>query len=147
MALTIQTDGLKELIKQIEKLATPREIEEIDKKIIKECVEMAKKEVYSVMRVSKDVTKSGRKGSRTYIHSRNALTIKVSKKDGVIEGVLQVDDGKGNNPYFYTKFDEFEYGNSKMTPTKPFQKSFKKLRKSWEQIFEKHYNKMLETLN
>lgn len=149
MSVTIEITGLQELIRQAEALATPRELEETDKNAIKQCISMTKPEVSRAMRVSKDVRKSGRKGSRTYIHSRDAITtkIKISKKDGKIQGVVQVGDGKGNNPWFYTKFDEFEYGNSKYPPSKPWQRTFKKLRKQWEEIFIKEYEKLVEKLD
>lgn len=146
MAISIEVTGLAELIKQCEVLATPRELEETDKKAIKKCVDITKQQVESAMRVSKDVTKSGRKDSRTYTHSKDALITKITKKDGKIQGVIQVGDGKGNNPWFYTKFDEFDYGNSKYPPSKPWQNTFKKLRKQWEEIFIKEYEELVKKL-
>lgn len=146
MAMNIEITGLEELIRECEKLATPRELEITDKNAIKQCVDVAKTEVSRVMRVSKDVTKSGRKGSRSYIHSKDVLSTKITKKDGKIQGKVQIDDGKGNNPWFYSKFDEFEYGNSKYPPSKPWQNTFKKLRKQWEEIFLKEYEKLIEKL-
>lgn len=146
MSVSIEITGLNELIKQFEALATPKELEEVDKKSIKQCLGITKTEVQELMRESKDVSKSGRKGSRTYRHSKDVLTTRTSKKNGVIQGVVQVGDGKGNNPWFYTNFDEFEYGSSKYPPSKPWQRTFKKLRKQWQEIFTENYTKLIEKL-
>lgn len=146
MAVTIEVTGLDELIKECERLATPRELDAVNQKAIKQCLDITKPQVENAMRVSKDVTKSGRKGSKSYTHSKDALTTKISKKDGKVQGIIQVGDGKGNNPWFYTKFDEFDYGNSKYPPSKPWQRTFKKLRKQWEEIFVKEYEELVKRL-
>lgn len=146
MAVNIEVKGLDELIKQVESLATPRELEEAEKKAIKKCIGIAKPEVEKSMRTSKDVTKSGRKGSRTYTHSKDNLTTKISRKDGKVQGIIQVSDGKSNNPWYYTRFDEFDYGNTKYSPSKPWQKTFKKLRRQWTEIFKDEYEKLVKKL-
>lgn len=146
MPIQVEVTGLDELIKECEKLSTPKELEEADKKAIKRCINITKPVIESAMRKSSDVTKSGREGSRSYIHSKDALTSKISKKNGQIEGVIQVGDGKGDNAWYYTKFDEFDYGNSKYPPSKPWQRTFKKLRKEWENIFIEEYEKLIKRL-
>lgn len=145
--MNIQIIGLDELIKQAEKIATARELETTDRKAIKECVEGAKSLVKGKTRVSTNVMKSGRKGSRTGIHYRDVIKTKIGKKDGKAIGYVQVDDGKSNNPWFYSRFDEFDYGNSKYPPNKPFQRAFKEQRKQWDEIFKKHYEQLIKKLN
>ncbi|WP_251861966.1 HK97-gp10 family putative phage morphogenesis protein [Clostridium sp. Marseille-Q2269] len=143
----IGVNGLDELIKQAEELATGRELEATDRKAIKECIDNAKPIVESTARVSTDVMKSGRKGSRTGIHYKDVIKTKVGKKDGKVIGYVQVDDGKSNNSWFYSRFDEFDYGNSKYPPNKPFQKAFKGQRKKWDEIFKKYYEQLIKKLN
>lgn len=143
--MKIVVEGLEELIKQAEQLATPRELEEVDKKAIKECIEMTKKEVAIIMRKSTDVSKSIYKKQRTFIHSSDKVTTKIYKTKGKIIGFVQVDDGSRKSPWYYTKYDEF--GGSNYPPTMPFQRTFKKLRATWEEIFYKYYNELVEKLN
>lgn len=144
---TIEVDGLKEIIAECEKLATPRELMKVDRKAIKECLDLAEKEVYKVIPVSENVAHSGRKGSRSYMHSRDWLHVEISRKKDSIVGTLQIANGKGDNSWFYSKFYEFAYGNSKYPPSQPFQKSFKKLYPVWEKIFLQEYDKLVEKLN
>lgn len=142
--ITIEVTGLKELIKECEKLATPKELEEADKRALKRIGKSAKNDLLKVMPKSKDVSKSGRKGSRTYSHSADNIPIKIKKENGKLTVMIGWDKGD-NSPYFYTKFIEF--GTSKMPPLAPFKKIFIRQRKEWDKIFEEEYIKLLEKLN
>lgn len=146
MAITVEVEGLNELIEQCQTLATPRELEATDKKAIQQCLDETMPIVREMMRVSEDVRKSGWNGNKTYTHARDSLNKRISKKNGSLVGEILIDDGKSNNPHSYYNFDEFLYGNSKYQPSKPFQRAFIKLRKEWDKIFEDEYNKLLEEL-
>ncbi|WP_207752935.1 HK97-gp10 family putative phage morphogenesis protein [Clostridium yunnanense] len=141
--VSIEVTGLKELIKQVEQLATSRELEEADKKALKRCGDLAKTEVQKIMPKSQDVSKSGRKGSRTFKHAADNIPIKLKKVDGQLTVIVGWEKGS-NDAYFYSKFVEF--GSSKMPPSAPFKRTFIRERKEWDKIFEEEYNKLLEKL-
>lgn len=143
MSVSIEVTGLKELIKQAEILATPRELEIADQKALKRIGDVVQKAVAKNMPKSKDVSKSGRKGSRTFKHAADNIPVKLIKKDSRLCIVIGWDKGD-NSPYFYNKFIEF--GTSKMPPLAPFKRTFIKQRKEWDKIFQEEYEKLIEKL-
>lgn len=144
--IEIKSEGLKEIIRELERIATPKEIEETDKKAFKRCGQLAHDEVAKLMPRSKNVAKSGRKGSRTYQHAADNIPVKIKNIGGKL-GVVIGWDKSANDPYFYVKFIEFEFGSSKKQPVAPFKKTFIKQRSKWDKIFEEEYNKLFERLN
>lgn len=144
MAVSIEIIGLNELIKECERLSTTRELEQADKKALNRIGISAQREVSRVMPRSKDVTKSGRKGSRTFKHSGDNVPVKVKKQDGRLIVVVGWDKGD-ISPYFYTKF--IEWGTSKLAPKAPFKKTFIKKRGEHIKIFMEEYEKLVEKLS
>lgn len=144
MGVTMEFEGLTDLIKECEKLGTPRELEEAERKALKRCGDLAKAEVTGKMARSSDVSKSGRRGSRTFQHSADNVPMKIKKIGGGLSIVIGWDKGD-NSPYFYNKFIEF--GTSKMPPQAPFKKVFTRQRQQWTKIFIEEYEKLLERLN
>lgn len=145
--MDLRVTGLDELIRQAEQIATEKDLEEVDKMAIKECLEDVEPLVKSGARTSRDVMKSGRKGSRSGIHYKNAIKTKLSRFKGKAVGYVHVGNGKGNNKWFYSKWDEFNYGTSQYPPNQPFRKAFKKKRKEWDEIFKKQYEQLINRLN
>lgn len=143
MSVNIEITGLDELIKQVEEAATPREIEKADRKALKRCGDMSKYEVALAFPRSKDVTKSGRAGSRTYQHAGDNVPMVIKKKDGKLMVVVGWEKSD-NSPYFYSKFIEF--GTTRMPPIAPFKRTFIKLRKYWDEIFKEEYEKLIEKI-
>lgn len=142
--MDIEVTGLRELIKQCEEIATPRELETTDKLALKKCSNLAEKEVEKLIPVSKDVSKSGRKGSRTFQHAKDNVPIKIKNVGGKMMAIIGWEKSD-NSPYFYMKFIEF--GTSKMPPQAPFKKVFIKQRGKWDEIFIEEYEKLVEKLN
>lgn len=141
--IKVEVAGLDELIRECEKVATPLEMEEVNKRALKRCGELVGSGLNSAMPRSKDVTKSGRKGSRTYLHSADNVPMSIKKQNGQL--VLYAGWSKGDiSPYYYTKFIEF--GSSKMPPLAPFKKTFIKQRKEWDAIFLEEYEKLIEKI-
>ena len=139
----ISFDGLDELIKNMEKASSQVEIDKVNKKALKECGELAKASVTGDLPRSKDVSKSGRKGSRTYDHMANNVPVKFKTLNGkkyIVVGWEKSD----NSPYFYNKF--IEWGSSKHEPQFIFQKTFKKQIKQYNKIFKKHYEEFIKIL-
>lgn len=143
--MNIEVKGVKELIKQCENIATPREIDITDKKALKKCSDLAENEVKKLLPTSDDVSKSGKKGSRTFQHAKDNIPVKIKLVNGKLTAVVGWEKSN-NDPYFYVKFIEFEFGNSKYPPIAPFKKVFIKQRGQWTKIFEEEYNKLLENL-
>lgn len=144
MSIEFEFSDFIKLQKQANELATGRELEKAEQKALEIIKSMAVEELKRVMPVSKNVGQSGRKGSRTFTHSKNALPVAIKKVKGKKE--LQIGWlGKGDTgDYWYVKFTEFEFGNSKYKPTAPFRKTFTKQAKKWYEIFTQEYQKLVD---
>ena len=119
MADTIEFEvqGLDELMANFEKLAGEEYLKEALDKVLRNIAQEVKGFANVKMHRSKDVTKSGRKGSRTYEHAADNIPVKISGKNGYYKadiGWLKSD----TSPYFYEKFEE--YGTSKHAPHPTF---------------------------
>lgn len=141
--LNFETKGIEELIKRVEQLATPRELEKADRAALKRCGEIAHNTVQKLHPRSKNVSKSGRKGSRTFSHAADNIPVKVKRKNGKLYVLIGWDKGD-NTAYFYEKFVEF--GSSQVLPKAPFKKAFSRTRKQLDKIFEEEYTKLFESL-
>ncbi|WP_315112912.1 HK97-gp10 family putative phage morphogenesis protein [Clostridium intestinale] len=141
---TVTVTGLKELIKKCEQIATPKEIEKTEYKALERCGDLVDKELEKTLPVSKQVFKSGRKGSRTFKHSKDEIPMSIKKVKGNLQIVIGWEKSD-NSPYFYMKFIEF--GTSQQPPVAPFKKAFIKQRKEWTAIFIEEYSNLLESLN
>lgn len=140
----MEFEGLSEIIKQAEKIASISEIEKTNKNILKKCGKVVQKESKSKARRSKNPMESGRKGSRTGQHMGDNIPLTgVKKKHGnlyIIVGWEKED----NSPYFYAKFEE--WGTSQR-PAAPFlNPSVEKHKKEFNKIAEEEYNKLLKDL-
>lgn len=132
---------LKRLQKQLEGLATEKELEKADAKAFKRIEKIIVSELKSVLPTSEDVSKSGRKGSRTFTHAKDNIPISINKVDGRKE--LTVGWKKGDNsPFYYMKFVEF--GSSKVPPQAPFKKTFIRQVKEYNKILVEEYENLLE---
>ncbi|MGL5086682.1 MAG: HK97-gp10 family putative phage morphogenesis protein, partial [Clostridium sp.] len=119
--MNIQFEGLDEIIKEVEGLANESELERVNYKILKECGKKAQDTVKSKMPVSKDASKSGRKGSRTGQHSSSKVPLSGVKSKNGYQSILVGWDKADNSPYFYVKFTE--WGTTKMKPQAYMQKT------------------------
>lgn len=140
----IEFEGLDELIKTCESLATENQLENTDKKVLKECGDLAYETVKPLIHKSKDNSKSGRKGSRPNGHALdNIPKPKISKKKGKLQCIVGWEKSD-NTPYFYMKMEE--WGTSKRPPHHSFGLVNKLLRKQYSNIALKHYEKLVKKL-
>lgn len=140
----IEFEGLDELIKTCESLATENQLENTDKKVLKECGDLAYETVKPLIHKSKDNSKSGRKGSRPNGHALdNIPKPKISKKKGKLQCIVGWEKSD-NTPYFYMKMEE--WGTSKRPPHHSFGVVNKLLRKQYSNIALKHYEKLVKKL-
>ncbi|RGX10553.1 hypothetical protein DWV40_06080 [Paraclostridium sordellii] len=137
-------EGLDEIIKRVESLATESQVESTNKKILKECGELAYSTVKPLIHESKDNSTSGRNGSRPNGHARdNVPKPKLRKKGGrtyVVVGWEKTD----NSPYFYMKMEE--WGTSQRPPHHSFGLVNKMLKKKYDDIAKKEYEKLIRKL-
>ncbi|GAA0066587.1 MAG: hypothetical protein E6748_09320 [Clostridium perfringens] len=140
----IEFEGLDELIKTCESSATENQLENTDKKVLKECGDLAYETVKPLIHKSKDNSKSGRKGSRPNGHALDNISKpKISKKKGKLQCIVGWEKSD-NTPYFYMKMEE--WGTSKRPPHHSFGVVNKLLRKQYSNIALKHYEKLVKKL-
>lgn len=142
--IDFEITGLKELIRAAESIATPRELEAAERRALNKCIAAAMPAVKNVHPRSKDVSRSGRKGSRTFQHAADNIPSSISRKDGKIYALIGWDKGDVS-PYYYEKFIEF--GSSKQPPQAPFKKAFTRTRKQFDNIFKEEFESLLDKLN
>lgn len=141
----IDFSEFQELIKKVENIATPAEMEKANKKALKQIGDLAKSGVESEPSLpkSKDPSKSGRKGSRTGKHAKSDIEVKLSKKNGISVVTVQAKGGQQGNYYYISMM---EFGTSKHEPLFFFRKVFTKQAKEYHKIFENAYEELLKEL-
>ncbi|CEN31446.1 HK97-gp10 family putative phage morphogenesis protein [Paraclostridium sordellii] len=141
MSIEMEFEGLDELIKIVESLATESQVENTNKKILKECGNLAYSTVKPLIHESKDNSKSGRKVSRPQGHARdNVPKPKLRKKGGktyVVVGWEKSD----KSPYYYMKAEE--WGTSQRPPHHSFGLVNKMLKKKYDDIAKKEYENLI----
>ena len=112
--MDFEVQGLDELMNSLEKLAGENTLKSCLDSCLRSIAQDVKSYASTRMARSSDVSKSGRRGSRTYQHSADNIPVsRITNKKGyssVTVGWEKAD----NSPYFYVKFTE--YGTSKMRP-------------------------------
>lgn len=144
MSIEMEFEGLDELIKIVESLASEAEVDTANKKILKECGNLAYSTVKPLIHESKDNSTSGRKGSRPSGHARdNVPKPKLRKKGGrtyVVVGWEKSD----KSPYYYMKMEE--WGTSQRPPHHSFGLVNKMLGKQYDNIATKEYENLIRKL-
>ena len=144
MSIEMEFEGLDELIKIVDSLATETQVESINKKILKECGELAYSTVKPLIHESDNNSTSGRSGSRPNGHARdNVPKPKLRKKGGrtyVVVGWEKSD----KSPYYYMKMEE--WGTSQRPPHHSFGLVNKMLKKKYDEIAIKEYEKLIKKL-
>lgn len=145
--MEMEFEGLDDLIKEFEELATEDELEVIDRRILDECGNLAQNTVKKEMAYSKNHSKSGIQHKNTNRqtpsgHARDNVPVgKIRKRKGRLEKVVGWEKNKGGD-YEYYNFKEF--GTSKMQPLKSFGLTNKKLYKTYNKITYDEYEKELK---
>lgn len=144
MSIEMEFEGLQELIRTAEKLSTQAGLEQTNKNFLKECGDLAYKAVKPLIHKSKDNSKSGRKGSRPPGHAAdNVPEPRFRKKNGMLYIVVGWEKAD-NSPFYYMKMEE--WGTSKRPPHHAFGKVNKILKKVYDNIAIKHYEKLIKQL-
>lgn len=142
--MIIEFEGLDELIKEVEKVASEAEIEKANVKILKECGKKAQAAAKIKMPVSDDPMKSGRKGSRTGSHSKDNIPLSGVKKKSGYQSIIVGWEKSDNSPYFYVKFTE--WGTTKMKPQAYMERTRQELETYFSYVAENEYQKLIDSL-
>lgn len=143
MAIIMEFEGLQDLIKACEKVASEEEINAVTKKALKKIIPIAEVESKRNYPRSDNPEKSGRAGSRTGQHSADNIPSKIKKQNGNYVAIVGWDKGD-TSPYFYNKF--LEFGTSKMDARHMFFNTYKKQRDDYDDIFKEEFEKLLKEL-
>lgn len=137
----IEFEGLDELIKTFDKLSTEEENEDVQKAMLKECGDLAKRTVIPLIHRSEDNSKSGRKGSRPPGHAAdNIPNPKIKKKKSGLQCIVGWEK-TDTSPFFYMKMEE--WGSSKRPPHHAFGKVNKILKDKYDKIALKKYDEFV----
>ncbi|WP_370773377.1 HK97-gp10 family putative phage morphogenesis protein [Clostridium sp.] len=142
--MIIKFEGLDELIKEVEMIASESEIEKSNKKILKECGKKAQSTAKSKMPRSNDPMLSGRKGSRTGQHSADNVPLNGVKKKNGYQSIIVGWEKSDNSPYFYVKFTE--WGTSKIKPFAYMESTKQELEGYFSKVAQSEYESLISKL-
>lgn len=142
--MIIKFEGLDELIKEVEKIASESEIQKANTKILKECGKKAQNTVKPKMPVSDDPMLSGRKGSRTGDHSANNVPLSGVKNKNGYQSIVVGWEKSDNSPYFYVKFTE--WGTTKIKPMAYMEKTKQELTDYFSKVAQEEYENLISKL-
>lgn len=137
MKFTFEFDGLAELQKQLEVLASDAEINKTNKRIFKRAVDYSAPKMKEVMAKSGNYAKSGKKGYRPPGHAADNIPMKATAKYGELGWTLL---GDAEN-WFYMKF--VEWGTTKQPPQDFIYNTIKNSEDEWGKIANEEYQKLL----
>ena len=147
--ITFEFDGINELQKKVESIASEKLIKKTKKTILKNCIEKTKDTMKNKIPRSNDLSKSGaeRKGSRRNPpsqHAKDNIPAYVKTKNGEPIGVVGWDKGD-NEENFYMKF--INYGTHDIQPGVDFiGKTEKECKSYYDSTAEKEYNNLVKKL-
>lgn len=133
---------IHELINIFLELGTGVELQQVNKKALKECADNTKETASSLAPVSSDHNKSGRwnKGGKFRSvppkHMADAIPEKIKTNLAIVGW------DKGDiSPYFYAKFEE--YGTSEHPPHPFLEPALEQNESSFDEIFQSYYQKYI----
>ena len=110
----VKFEGLDNLIKEFERLASESEIDKANVSIIKKCAKVVEKNLKPKVHRSKDVSKSGLKGMRTGQHAADNIEVSKVKNTKGVKFITVGWDQTKNKPYSYMQWEE--WGNTTKEP-------------------------------
>lgn len=138
MQIEFKFEGLEELIKKTEELASDAEISKTNRAIFQKCADITLPRMKSHMPKSADNSKSGKKGYRPPGHASDNIPKKVSAKSAQVGWKLK---GDAEN-WFYMKF--VEWGTSKMPPRDFIENTIEESEGDYGRIADQEYQSLLD---
>jgi HK97 gp10 family phage protein len=142
--MIIKFEGLDELIKEVESLASEAQIEKVNAKILQQCGKKAQSTAKSKMPRSKNPMLSGRKGSRTGQHAADNIPLSGVKNKNGYQSIIVGWDKSDISPYFYVKFTE--WGTSNMKPQAYMERTRQELESYFSYVAENEYENLISKL-
>ena len=137
MNVSITFDGLADMIRQAELLATQSEIDAVNKRIHQRSADAAKPKMKAHMARSANNAKSGRNGYRPPGHASDNIPVKATAKKGEVGWKL---NGDAEN-WFYMKF--VEWGTSKQPPKDFIYNTMNESESEFREITEQEYQQLI----
>lgn len=137
MNIYFEFEGLDEIQKQLESLASDAEIAKTNKAIYKQSAEYTAPRMKAHMPRSKDNSKSGKRGYRPPGHAADNIPVRATTKYGQVGWKLL---GDAEN-YFYMKF--VEWGTTRQPPRDFIENTMKECKPQYGIIADREYQKLL----
>ena len=112
--VTMNFDGLKELMEQVNRLANEQEILQLEKRIVTKNRDIALEHMKPKVARSTDNQKSGKKGYRPPGHAADNIPVSGIRTSGGAPTAVVGWEKSDNSAFFYMKF--VEWGTYKMAP-------------------------------
>ena len=139
MRISLEFDGMKELLKQMERLADDTEIRKTNREIYQQCADVTQPRMQAHMPRSANNAKSGKKGYRPPGHAKDNVPKKVTAKQAEVGWSLLGDA----EYWFYMKF--VEWGTTKQTPQDFIYNTLEECDGEYSRIAEKEYQALLNS--
>lgn len=137
-------EGLDDLIKESEKIANQSELDKLNKKILQKCGDVVAKELKPKVTRSKDVSRSGNKGSRTFEHAADNINVsKIKNTKGTKFIFIGWKRGK-NAPFNYMQYEE--WGNTTRPPKPMLHPTIEEVKPELNEIAVKEYEELINKL-
>lgn len=140
----VQFEGLDELIKEFENIASESEIDKANTKIIKECAKVVEKNLKPRVHRSKNVSKSGIKGLKTGEHAADNIEISRIKNTKGVKFITVGWDKSKNSPYAYMQWEE--WGNTTREPHPVLYPTIDASQKEMNKVAEEEYKRLISKL-
>ena len=138
----VRFDGLDDLIKEFENLASEQEIDKANQRILKECAKVVEKNLKPRTPRSKDVMRSGIKGMKTFEHAADNIEVsKVKNIKGMKYITVGWDKGK-NKPYSYMQWEE--WGNTTRPPHPFLYPTIEASKAEMNKVTEQEYTSLIQ---
>lgn len=137
-------EGLDNLIKEFESLASEEQIEKANEDIIKDCAEIVVKNLKPKVHRSKNVKYSGITGKKTGKHAADNIEIsKIKGTKGVKFVTVGWEQGKAD-PFTYMQWEE--WGNSTRLPHPVLYPTIRDSYPEMNKIAQETYENLIEKL-
>lgn len=137
-------EGLDNLIKEFESLASEQEVEKANASIVKSCAKVVERNLKPKVHRSRDPSKSGIKGMKTGKHAAdNIETSKIKKTKGVKFITVGWEQGKAD-PYTYMQWEE--WGNTSRAPHAMLYPTIQASYPEMNKVAKEEYEKLIKKL-
>lgn len=140
----VKFEGIDELIKEFENIASEKEIDKANVKIIKKCAKVVEKNLKPKVHKSKNVMHSGIKGMKTFEHAADNIEVSKVKNTKGVKFITVGWDKSKNSPYSYMQWEE--WGNTTREPHAMLYPTIEASQSEMNEIAKKEYENLIKNL-